>query len=161
MIRALLLAMAIPGLAFASEPRMPFDVGGAFDLLDQHGNARTQVDPDGRAQLLFFGYANCPGICATAMPMIADITFALADAGIAVRPVMITVDPERDQVGNMDGPLLQLHPEFVGLTGTEAALETAYKAFSVKRNWPLSIRSSGRSIPMAALSTCWMRRVRC
>jgi protein SCO1/2 len=46
---------------------------------------------------------------------------------------MITVDPERDQVGNMDGPLLDLHPDFIGLTGSDAALAQAYKAFRIEK----------------------------
>ncbi|MEX0284390.1 MAG: SCO family protein [Paracoccaceae bacterium] len=111
---------------------LPFDVGGAYALTDQWGAARDQADPDGRYQLLFFGYANCPSICAVAMPLMADVTTELSERGVAVRPVMITVDPKRDTVDNMDAPLADLHPEFVGLTGSEAELQVAYDAFGVE-----------------------------
>lgn len=111
---------------------LPFDVGGPFQLIDHNGAPRSQADPDGHMQLLFFGYANCPSICAVAMPLMAEVTSTLNDQGIAVRPVMITVDPERDMVGNMAAPLHALHPDFVGLTGTPEALQSAYDAFGVE-----------------------------
>lgn len=111
---------------------LPFDIGGPFALIDHDGAPRSQVDPDGRYQLLFFGYANCPSICAVAMPLMADVTTELAGQGIAVRPVMITVDPKRDQVGNMAEPLGALHPDFVGLTGSPEALQVAYDAYGVE-----------------------------
>jgi protein SCO1/2 len=111
---------------------LPFDLGGAYELTDQFGQSRTQKDPDGQAQLVFFGYANCPGICSAAMPLMADVVDALAEQDISVRPVMITVDPERDTVAAMGKPLAELHPDFIGLTGDKAALTAAYEAFSVE-----------------------------
>jgi len=149
MLRALVLLMiSLAGGAFAhGEPHpaqqqqttpvvasgpLPFAMGGAFDLIDQNGLPRSQIDPDGRAQLLFFGYANCPGICPTAFATMADTVDLLADQGIKLRPILITVDPIRDTVANMGAPLARLHPDFVGLTGSEAALAQAYKAFGVE-----------------------------
>ncbi|MEM6939485.1 MAG: SCO family protein [Pseudomonadota bacterium] len=128
---AALIAMA--GAAAAETP-LPFEVGGSFTLIDHHGQPRGEVDPDGRPQLLFFGYANCPGICSAAFPMMADVTADLAREGVALRPVMITVDPERDTLENMEEILTSWHPEFVGLTGDHTALDTAYKAFSVEHS---------------------------
>ncbi len=119
--------------AGATSLPLPFDVGGDFELTDQHGNPRTQIDPEGNGQLLFFGYALCPGICSSAMPMIADSVDALKDAGIGVTPVMITIDPDRDKVGDMNAPLEKYHPDFVGLTGSETALQVAYDAYSVEK----------------------------
>ncbi|UWR23183.1 SCO family protein [Sulfitobacter sp. S190] len=130
MRRAALLALALAGPALADSP-LPFDVGGAYALTDQHGQTRTHADPDGHAQLVFFGYANCPGICTAAMPLMADVTDALAAKGVPVSPVMITVDPARDTVDNMGAPLAHLHPDFVGLTGDPAALAASYEAFNV------------------------------
>lgn len=142
MIRAASLAVcaALTGPLFAqSAPpvdalpfnALPFNVGGPYALINQHGAPHTQADPDGHAQLLFFGYANCPGICTAALPMMADLTELLANAGIPIRPVMITVDPARDTVENMNDPLTNYHDDFIGLTGDQTALDAAYKAFSV------------------------------
>ena len=112
---------------------LPFDLGGPFSLVDQTGAARSEADPEGRMQLLFFGYANCPAICTVAMPMMAQAADALTAAGAPAVPVMITVDPERDTVETMGAPLAELHPDFVGLTGAPDALAAAYAAFGVER----------------------------
>lgn len=130
---AIVVFSALAGSVQAGNTPLPFDVGGAFELVDQYGQTRSQMDPDGHGQLLFFGYANCPGICSSAMPMIADAVDGLGSAGIPVTPVMITVDPDRDQPGNMNAPLAAYHKDFIGLTGDETALQAAYDAFSVER----------------------------
>ena len=110
----------------------PLDLGGPFKLTDHTGATRTQVDPYGRHQLLFFGYANCQAICSVALPLMGDVTDRLAASGIEVQPVMVTVDPARDTVDTMGPALAAHHPTFVGMTGTEAALSVAYDAFSVE-----------------------------
>lgn len=133
LVMALAAVVTTTSVADGSETApLPFDVGGAFELTDQYGQRRSQVNPNGHGQLLFFGYANCPGICSVAMPMMAEAVDRLKAEGLSVTPVMITVDPERDQPGNMDAPLAKYHPEFVGLTGTKAQLQVAYDAFSVE-----------------------------
>lgn len=128
LIVALTLALAGPASA---QTALPFNVGGPYALINQHGAPHTQSDPDGLPQLLFFGYANCPGICTAALPLMGDVTASLAKSGITIRPVMITVDPARDTVENMAEPLSKLHPDFIGLTGDAGALDNAYAAFSV------------------------------
>ena len=112
---------------------LPFALGGPFALTDQDGAIRTQADPDGRMQLLFFGYANCPSICAVALPLMAEVTDSLAARGLPVTPVMITVDPARDTTRTIGPPLEAIHPAFVGLTGSEADLRTAYDAFRIEK----------------------------
>lgn len=112
---------------------LPFEIGGPFALVDQDGAPRTEADPDGRMQLLFFGYANCPAICTVAMPMMAEAAAALTAAGTPTVPVMITVDPERDTLATMAAPLAEIDPAFVGLTGDEDALGAVYDAFGIER----------------------------
>ncbi|MEM9317429.1 MAG: SCO family protein [Pseudomonadota bacterium] len=120
---------AIAGMALAQG----FDgLGGAFALTDQRGEVRTQADPDGNAQLLFFGYANCQEICSAALPLMGEVAEILGENGQAVTPVMITVDPERDTVADIGPPLTQFHPGFIGLTGTPDELQVAYEAFGIE-----------------------------
>ena len=110
---------------------LPFDLGGAFSLIDQDGHARTEVDPQGNMQLLYFGYASCRQICSVALPQMAEVEQGLAARGIAVTPVLITVDPLRDTVASLGPALKPFSPNFIGLTGDEAALRAVYKAFSI------------------------------
>ncbi len=108
--------------------------GGDFDLVDHHGNRRTSKNPDGHFQLIFFGYANCKAICSVALPRMATAVDLLKEQNITVTPLLITVDPERDTVENMKEALAYHHKDMVGLTGSEKALEVAYKAFNVEKS---------------------------
>lgn len=107
---------------------------GDFDLIDQNGMRRTSIDPDGRYQLVFFGYASCKSTCPVALPTMAAAVELLADAQLPVTPVLITVDPERDTQEALKQRVAQLHPRMVGLTGSENALARAYKAFQIEKS---------------------------
>lgn len=131
-----LVAACLVGLAGAAQAEsdaLPFALGGDFSLTDQSGMARTQADPEGLPQLLFFGYANCQEICSATLPLMADVADILAGGDLDLRLVMITVDPARDTVADIGPPLARIHPGFIGLTGTEAELQIAYDAFGVDR----------------------------
>ncbi|MEM9268327.1 MAG: SCO family protein [Pseudomonadota bacterium] len=108
--------------------------GGDFQLIDQFGQTRRSADPDGHYQMLFFGYVNCKAICSVALPRMATAVDMLADQGVTVTPVLITVDPERDTVPAMAEGAPHIHPNLVGLTGSEAALDAAYAAFNVEKS---------------------------
>ena len=108
-----------------------WNIGGPFQLVDHTGAARSQFEPEGKLQLLFFGYANCPGICSAALPMMADAVDVLADRGIEASPVLITIDPVLDTVETMGPKLHGISPAFVGLTGDSKDLNVAYDAYQV------------------------------
>lgn len=127
-LAALLLAIAGPAVAQDAFPQE----GGAFSLTNQAGEIRTQVDPEGAVQLLFFGYANCQEICSAALPLMAEVADLAAEEGLAVTPVMITVDPVRDTVADIGPPLEMIHAGFVGLTGTDEELQVAYDAYGIE-----------------------------
>lgn len=118
----------------ANTPGFPVDsIGGSFRLTDQHGEPRTEADPEGRHQLFFFGYASCKAICSVALPAMAAAVDQLEGDGIAVTPVLITVDPERDTVRALSKAVPEIHPRLVGLTGSETALGEAYAAFKMEK----------------------------
>lgn len=132
MIRTALLTLAMAAPAMAETP-LPFNLGGEYTLTNQHGETYTQVDPDGKPQLLFFGYVNCQEICSAVFPMMGEIVSEIEAQGMEITPVMITVDPARDTVETMGPRLANFHEDFVGLTGTEDALQVAYDAFSIEK----------------------------
>ncbi|MEO0829200.1 MAG: SCO family protein [Pseudomonadota bacterium] len=111
----------------------PVKLGGPFTLTDHTGTRRSEADPNGRMQLLFFGYANCEAICSVALPLMAEVTDTLREAGVDVQPVMVTVDPERDTSEAMGPALAKHHEDFVGLTGTEAELAAVYDLYAVEK----------------------------
>lgn len=117
----------------ANTPGFPTIKGGDYRLVDHTGAVRTSRDPDGRHQLVFFGYANCQAICSVALPRMAAAVELLEAQGIPVTPVLITVDAKRDTVANLAPAVKKIHPRMVGLTGEAAALDAAYRAFQVDR----------------------------
>lgn len=125
------ITVALASTSASAFDAFPFNIGGDYELTDQHGETRTQADPDGNFQLLFFGYANCEQICSAAFPMMGDIVADISEVETLV-PIMITVDPETDTVEYLD-TLTQYHESFVGLTGSEDALQVAYDAFQVEK----------------------------
>ena len=118
----------------ANTPGFPDIKGGDYRLIDQDGRVRTSRDPDGRFQLIFFGYANCQAICSVALPRMADSIDRLEADGRIVTPVLITVDPDRDTVQSLGPAVMKIHKRMVGLTGETDALQQAYDAFQVTRN---------------------------
>ncbi|MEL6639905.1 MAG: SCO family protein [Pseudomonadota bacterium] len=129
------LAVAAQGLP-DNIPGLPGLVGGDYTLTNQFGETHTQVDPDGKTQLLFFGYANCLQICSSVLPQMGEVADEVAAlTGAEIRPVMITVDPKVDTVDSIGPALAYYHDDFIGLTGTDEELQVAYDAFSVEKEF--------------------------
>ncbi len=122
-----------PTASPALPPALPFPVavGGPFDLVDHHGDRRTDEDFLGRHILVFFGYAHCPGICSAALPTMAAAVDGLGDRAELVQPVMITVDPKWDTPEVMKEALGKYHPRLLGLTGSDEALADVRKHYQV------------------------------
>jgi len=111
---------------------LPWEVGGPFELVDHTGETRNQTDPDGKYQLLFFGYANCPGICSAALPMMAQAAEQLETDGVEAQALVVTIDPKLDSLETMGPSLAKISDRLLGLTGTPEALGVAYDAYNVE-----------------------------
>ena len=87
---------------------------------------------EGCVTLLFFGYTSCPDQCPMHM---ANLSAALKKlpSGIAgqVKLVFVTTDPERDSPAVMRRWLDLFDRHFIGLTGTERAIEAIERAAGV------------------------------
>jgi protein SCO1/2 len=104
-------------------------VNAEFDLIDQTGAPTRDEDLHGRWLLVFFGFTNCPDICPTTLAEIANARDALGPLGAEVRPVFITVDPERDTPEALAAYVSAFGDDVVGLTGPLPAVEAATRAF--------------------------------
>jgi protein SCO1/2 len=106
-------------------------IGGPFRLTDQNGNWVTDADLKGKWSLIYFGYTHCPDACPTALN---DIAVALGELGAkreAVRPVFITVDPERDTPAALKDYVTSFDAPILALTGTAEEVAQAAKAYRV------------------------------
>ncbi len=115
------------GLVTPPLPKPSFtltDTAGApFDFWE-----KTQ----GYVTLLFFGYGRCPDQCPLHMANIAaglkKMPKGLADQ---VKVVFVTTDPARDRPKVLRSWLDRFDERFIGLTGSEAAIEAAQRAAGV------------------------------
>ena len=90
-----------------------------FALTDHHGQPFNESNLQGKWTLMFFGYTYCPDICPTTMAALNQFTELLADTeyGADTQVVMVSVDPERDTVEQMNTYVNFFNPEFTGVTG--------------------------------------------
>jgi protein SCO1/2 len=121
----------MPAAGAGGEP-MPIAVGGPFTLIDQSGHLVTDRDFLGRYMLVYFGYADCPGICPTALKAMADALNELGDDGARVAPILITVDPQHDTPENLAPAVAKIHPRMIGLTGAVENLAATAAAYGVE-----------------------------
>ena len=106
-------------------------IGGPFELTDHTGQRVTDADVIDRPTLMYFGYTFCPDVCPLDTYRNAETVAVLGERGIEVKPVMITIDPERDNVESMSAFVEYLHEDMVGLTGTKEEIAAAIKAYRV------------------------------
>ncbi|MGF1474649.1 MAG: SCO family protein [Geminicoccaceae bacterium] len=109
------------------------EVTDRFRLIDQDGELYWRGSFAGTLSLVFFGYADCEGVCLMGIPNIADAAHVLDADGIEIRPILITIDPDRDRPEVLKEELRPMHERFVGLTGPEGALEEARTMFNVQK----------------------------
>ena len=106
-------------------------IGGPFQLIDQNGKTVTDADLKGKWSLIYFGYTHCPDACPTALN---DISIALSELGSkrdSVRPVFITVDPERDTPETLKAYVTSFDAPILALTGTSEQVAKAAKGYRV------------------------------
>ncbi len=111
----------------------PALVIGDFELQDQHGDTFQLSERHGRVVLLFFGYTSCPDVCPTTLGEYKQIHQDLGDLADSVDFVFITVDPERDTADRIGAHLARFDPGFIGLSGSQEALQGVWDQFFVFR----------------------------
>ena len=133
----ILAAGAIVALTLRGSPQgaggtlLSAAIGGPFKLVDQNGHTVTNTDLEGKWLLVYFGYTHCPDACPTALN---NIALALRDLGAEkkeVRPVFITVDPERDTSQAMKDYVSAFGAPILALTGSDAAIAQAAREYRV------------------------------
>lgn len=106
-------------------------LGGPFQLIDHHGQTRTDTDFKGKIMLVYFGYSFCPDVCPTGLYHISQALQEMGPRAKEIQPLFITVDPERDTVQTLALYMENFHPQFLALTGTPDAIAKASKAYHV------------------------------
>ncbi len=110
-------------------------IGGPFALTDQRGRAVTDKDFTGQYRLIYFGYSFCPDVCPVdlqkLMAGLRQFESIDPERGTRIAPIFISIDPARDTPQALAPFVARYHPRLVGLTGSDAAVAQAAKAFLV------------------------------
>ncbi len=105
--------------------------GGPFTLVDHTGRTVTDKDFRGSFLLVFFGYTHCPDVCPTTLVQVSATLKSLGKDARYIRPLFITVDPERDTPEVLANYVRAFHPAIIGLTGTAQQIRAVSKAYNV------------------------------
>lgn len=103
--------------------------GRRFDLTDHHGRRRSLADFKGQVVMLYFGFAQCPDVCPTALARAAQVKRQLGEQGKRLQVLFVTVDPQRDTPEMLREYMAAFDPDFLALTGTPDEIRAAADEF--------------------------------
>ncbi len=107
-----------------------------FTLTDTSGQRVSLATYRGSWLLIFFGFTNCPDACPTAMLNVSATLRELGPSDDRIRPIFISIDPERDTPAALKDYLANFGENIAGLSGSAeetAAVARAYGVFYRKR----------------------------
>jgi protein SCO1/2 len=111
-----------------------------FTLTDHTGAVFDPSRLKNHWSLLFFGFTRCPDVCPTTLGVLAQTEKSLADLPADRRPqvILVSVDPQRDTPEQLASYVRFFDPSFVGVTGTQGAIDALTRALGV----PVAISKS-------------------
>lgn len=141
-------------------------IGGPFSLVDQTGKIVTQQSLVGYTSVIFFGWTHDPDQTPAALQVLTTVLGKRSKAASAIRPVFVTLDPDRDNPARLSTYLSAVLPPagqtsvgqtsagetIVGLTGNSDQIKDLASAYKLywKRIDDASL-PSGYSIDFAPL----------
>ncbi|XP_072328638.1 protein SCO1 homolog, mitochondrial-like [Scyliorhinus torazame] len=108
-------------------------LGGPFSLINHTGQPKTDKDYLGQWFLIYFGFTHCPDVC----PEELEKMIAVVDETDKIptlpnlTPLLITIDPNRDNVEAMAKYVQEFSPRLIGLTGSHKQIEQVSRAYRV------------------------------
>jgi len=129
------LVLSACGSTSAEPPLAGAQIGGPFELTGESGDTVRWADFAGKYRIIYFGYAFCPDVCphdvAFMMQGYEGFKRAHPDLAAQVQPLFVTIDPARDTPEVVGEFTDAFSPDLLGLTGTQAQIDAATKAFAV------------------------------
>lgn len=104
-----------------------------FSLLDGAGRPFTRDSLRNRWSLMFFGFTHCPDVCPTTLGVLGQVHKQLANLPIAQQPavIFVSVDPQRDTPEIVGKYVHFFATDFIGVTGSVAAVDQLTAAIGV------------------------------
>ena len=105
-------------------------LGGSFSLTDQNGNNFDSKKLK-KKKLIYFGYTFCPDVCPFDLLKISKIFQSNSHLKEKIKPIFITVDPERDTLEKLKVFMENFDQSILGLTGTNEDIKKVIKKFRI------------------------------
>src|SRR5512133_750959 len=88
-------------------------------------------DTRGKVTVLFFGFTNCLDVCPATMAKLSEALTKLGDKSGEVQVVFISVDYKRDTPQTVGAYAAKFRPDFIGLTGSQAEIDSVTKDYGI------------------------------
>ena len=108
-------------------------IGGKFNLIDQYGNNYLSQNVK-KYKVIYFGYTFCPDICPLDVLKISNFIEENKTLLSKTDFIFITVDPERDDIEQMNNFLSNFDANLIGLTGDPKDVSSVLKSFRIYVN---------------------------
>ena len=105
-------------------------LGGSFILTDQNGKTFDSRGVNLK-KLIYFGYTYCPDICPFDLLKISKIFENNPNLKNEIKPIFITVDPERDTIKKLKIFMENFDQSFSALTGSNEEIKKVLKKFKI------------------------------
>ena len=105
-------------------------LGGSFILTDQNGEIFNSSKVNLK-KLIYFGYTYCPDICPFDLLKISKIFENNPNLKSEIKPVFITVDPERDTIKKLKIFMENFDKSITALTGTNQEIKNVLRKFKI------------------------------
>lgn len=115
-------------------------MGGDFTLPSTLGAPLDTRTLRGQVVLLNFGFTSCPDVCPLVLARLRQAVKTLGPEAANVRVLFVSFDPARDKLPGLKSYVEHFHPDFIGLTGSDAEIATVAARYGV-----VYIRENGRS----------------
>ena len=102
-----------------------------FTLATGNNKIVDARDLRGNYLLVYFGFTHCPDVCPTTLLLMNNVLDQLGEQAQKIKPVFITVDPERDSPKSAAEYASHFGPRFLGLSGTPEQVKHAADSFKV------------------------------
>jgi len=125
------MALIMSQLSWAA----PVTIGGPFVLTAPDGTTVTDQTYRGKWLLVYFGYTFCPDTCPMTLHEIATALEKLGANAAKLKPLFVTIDPQRDTREVLERYTQSFDPRIVGLTGSPQQIDAVtreYGAYSAR-----------------------------
>ena len=107
-----------------------------FNLIHEDGFSITKSQLINKPSLIYFGYTYCPDICPFDLMRNSQAVELLEIEKIKIKPLFVTLDPNRDTLSVLREYTDFHHKDMIGLTGSPKDIDNIKKIFKIYSDLP-------------------------